>query len=100
MVLRTDVGRVYGEHPGEQKETEIALSCGMEVGILRWAWVPACELHPGVAAVRPLLSYQQGMEKRFVMFCSPLSSTIFSSEYLIIYSGVRFPLSFFDDGPG
>ena len=51
MVLRTDVGRVYGEHPGEQKETEIALSCGMEDGILRWAWVPACELHPGVAAV-------------------------------------------------
>ena len=100
MVLRTDVGRVYGEHPGEQKETEIALSCGMEDGILRWAWVPACELHPGVAAVRPLLSYQRGMEKRFVTFCSPLSSTIFSSEYLIIYSGVRFPLSFFDDGPG
>ena len=53
MVLRTDVGRVYGEHPGEQKETEIGLSCGMEVGILRWAWVPACELHPGLAAVRP-----------------------------------------------
>ena len=51
MVLRTDIGRVYGEHPGEQKETEIALSCGMEDGILRWAWVPACELHPGVAAV-------------------------------------------------
>ena len=22
----------YGEHPGEHKETEIALSCGMEVG--------------------------------------------------------------------
>ena len=62
--------------------------------------MPACELHPGVAAVRPLLSYQRGMEKRFVTFCSPLSSTIFSSEYLIIYSGVHFPLSFFDDGPG
>ena len=51
MVLRTDVGREYGEHPGEQKETEIALSCGMEDGILRWEWVPACELDPGVAAV-------------------------------------------------
>ena len=100
MVLRTDVGRVYGEHPGEQKETEIGLSCGMEDGVLRWAWVPACELHPRVAAVRPLLSYQRGMEKRFVTFCSPLSLTIFSSEYLIIYSGVRLPLSFFDDGPG
>ncbi|KAL5517269.1 hypothetical protein EMCRGX_G002782 [Ephydatia muelleri] len=34
MVLRTDVGREYDEHPGEQKETEIALSCGMEDGIL------------------------------------------------------------------
>ena len=51
MVLRTDVGRVYGEHPGKQKETDIALSCGMEDGRLRWAWVPACELDPGVAAV-------------------------------------------------
>ena len=51
MVLRTDIGRVYGEHPGEQKETEIGLSCGMEDGILRWAWVSACELDPGVAAV-------------------------------------------------
>ena len=51
MVLRMDVGRVYGEHPGEQKETEIGLSCGMEDGRLRWAWVPACKLHPGVAAV-------------------------------------------------
>ena len=37
--------------PGEQKETEIALSCGMEDGMLRWAWVPACEPDPGVAAV-------------------------------------------------
>ena len=45
------LGRVYIEHSGEQKETEIALSCGMEDGILRWAWVPACELDPGVAAV-------------------------------------------------
>ena len=62
--------------------------------------MPACELDPGVVAVRPLLSYQRGMEKRFVTFCSPLSLTIFSSEYLIIYSGVHFPLSFFDDGPG
>ena len=51
MVLRTDVGRVYSEHPGEQKETEIALSCGMEDGILRWAWVSACKLYLGVAAV-------------------------------------------------
>ena len=31
---------------------------------------------------RLLLSYQRGMEKRFVTFCSPLSSTIFSSELL------------------
>ena len=51
MVLRTDIGRVYGEHPGEQKETEIGLSCGMEDGILRWAWVSACEPDSGVAAV-------------------------------------------------
>ena len=51
MVLRTDVGRVYGEHPGEQKETEIALNCGMEDGRLRWTWVSACKLDPGVAAV-------------------------------------------------
>ena len=42
---------MYREHPGKQKETEIALSCGMEDGILRWAWVLACELDPGVAAV-------------------------------------------------
>ena len=42
---------MYGEHPGEQKETEIALSCGVEVGILRWACLPASERDPGVAAV-------------------------------------------------
>ena len=42
MVLRTDVGRVYDEHPSEQKETDIALSCGMEDGI---SGVKSCQVN-------------------------------------------------------
>ena len=55
MVLCMDVGRVYGEHPGEQKETEIALSCGMEDGILRWAWVPHANLIPELLQLGAML---------------------------------------------
>ena len=51
MILRTDVGREYGEHPGKQNKTGFALSCGVKDGVLRWAWVPAYKLDPGVAAV-------------------------------------------------
>ena len=50
-----DIGGVYGEHPGRQKQTGIA-SCWMawrmvQPHVGRWAWEHACEPDPGVVVV-------------------------------------------------